>query len=219
MKKLFLFLLLANAALFAYGYYRHVSATSSADAERFRPLNPESVKVLSAQQVAKLGPAKVAQLTLACAEWGPLNEPELTRARQLLEPLGLGRTLATRRVDVNAEHWVYIPPKANKGAAERALAELGRLNVTDAAIVSETGPWQWSISLGVFRTRSAADNRFEEVRQKGVKTATYRSREQAVAMTAIVLREPQQATLQKLEEFKTQIPGSTVTTGACPENR
>jgi hypothetical protein len=77
MKKLFLFLLLANAALFAYGYYRHVSATSSADAERFRPLNPESVKVLSAQQVAKLGPAKVAQLTLACAEWGPLNEPEL----------------------------------------------------------------------------------------------------------------------------------------------
>jgi hypothetical protein len=85
--------------------------------------------------------------------------------------------------------------------------------------VSETGPWQWSISLGVFRTRAAADNRFEEVRQKGVKTATYRSREQAVAMTAIVLREPQQATLQKLEEFKSQIPGSTVTTGACPENR
>jgi hypothetical protein len=218
-KKFFLFLLLANVALFAYGYYRQVSSTSSADNERFRPLNPESVKVLSAQQVAKLGPAKIAQLTLACAEWGPLNEPELTRARQLLEPLGLGRTLATRRVDVVAEHWVYIPPKANKGAAERSLAELGRLNVTDAAIVTEPGTWQWSISLGVFRTRSAADNRFEEVRQKGVKTATYRSREQTVAMTAIVLREPQQVTLQKLEEFKAQIPGSAVTTGACPENR
>jgi hypothetical protein len=218
-KKFFLFLLVANIALAAYGYYRQTTSRASPDAERLRPINPESVKVLTPQQMAKLGPAKVAQLTLACAEWGPLNDPELTRAKQLLEPLGLGRTLVTRRVDVTAEHWVYIPPKANKGAAERALAELGRLNVTDAAIVSESGQWQWSISLGVFRTRAAADNRFEEVRQKGVKTATYRSREQSVAMTAIVLREPPQATLQKLEEFKNQIPGSAVTTGACPENR
>lgn len=219
MKKLFLFLLLANVALALYGYYLHVASRASADAERFRPVNDESVKVLTPQQVAKLGPAKVAQLTLACAEWGPLNDPELTRAKQLLEPLGLGRTINTKRVDVTAEHWVYIPPKANKAAAERALAELGRLNVTDTAIVTESGQWQWSISLGVYRTRAAADNRFEEVRQKGVKTATYRSREQSVTMTAIVLREPQQGTLQKLEEFKTQIPGSTVTTGACPENR
>ncbi len=33
----------------------------------------------------------------------------------------------------------------------------------------------------------------------------------------IVLREPTQATVSKLEELKTQIAGSSVSTGACPE--
>ncbi len=219
MKKIVLTLLIANLVVFGYGYYRYTTANASPDSERLKPINAEGVRVLTSQQYAKLGPAKVAQLTLACAEWGPFNDAELTKAKALLEPLALGKTLNQRRVDITAEHWVYIPSKPNKSAAERALSELSRLGVTDAAVVSESGPWQWSISLGVFRTRSGADKRFEEVRTKGVKTATYRAREQTVAATSIVLREPAQATLAKIEEFKTQLVGSTVVTGACPENR
>ena len=65
MKKLFIFLLLANAALFAYAYVDRMNSAAQASADRYKPVNPELVKVLSAQQVAKLGPAKVAQLTLA----------------------------------------------------------------------------------------------------------------------------------------------------------
>jgi hypothetical protein len=219
MRKLLILLLLANAAVFGYGFYRQSMSNSSPESERLKPINPESVKLLTTQQVAKLGPAKIAQLTLVCAEWGPFNDAEFSKAKQLLEPMNLGRTLATRRVDITAEHWVYIPPKPNKNAAERALAELLRLAVTDAAIVTEPGQFQWSISLGVFRTRAGADKRFDEVRNKGVKTAVYKQREQTVAATSIVLREPPQSTLQKIEEFKTQIVGSTVVTGTCPENR
>ncbi len=219
MKRWIFVLLFANLAVFGYGYYREFAANASPDNERLKPMNPESVRVLSAQQYAKLGPAKAAQLTLACAEWGPFNDAELTQARALLEPLALGKTVSTRKVEITAEHWVYIPPKANKAAAERALAELGRLNVSDAAIVSEAGQWQWSISLGVFRSRNAADSRFEEVRNKGVKTAVYRQRQQTVAGASIVLREPPQSVMQKLEEFKVRIPSSNVASGACPENR
>jgi hypothetical protein len=219
MRKLLIFLLLANVAVFGYGFYRQSMSDASPENERLKPINPEAVKLLTTQQIAKLGPAKIAQLTLVCAEWGPFNDSELTKAKLLLEPINLGRTLSTRRVDITAEHWVYIPPKANKTAAERALAELVRLGVTDANVVAEPGQWQWSISLGVFRTRAGADKRFDEVRVKGVKTAVYRQREQTVAATSIVLREPPQSTLQKIEEFKTQIVGSTVVTGTCPENR
>ncbi len=211
--------MLLNLGLFGYGYYEQTMANASPESERLKPINPESMKLLTSQQVAKLGPAKVAQLTLACAEWGPFNDIELARARQLLEPLGLGRTLVTRRTEGKAEHWVYIPPKANKAAAERALAELTRLNVSDAAVVTEPGQWQWSITLGAFRTRAAADSRFDEIRSKGVRTATYRQREQTIALTAIVLREPLQSTVQRIEALKTQLPGSAVATGACPENR
>jgi SPOR domain len=218
-KKLLLLLLLANAAVFGYGFYRQTAANASPENERLKPINPESIKILSPQQVAKLGPAKIAQLTLACAEWGPFNDVELAKAKQLLEPIGLGRTLTTRRVEGRADHWIYISSKGSKAAAERAVAEIKRLNISDSVIIPDPGAWQWAISLGAFKTRAMADARFEEVRTKGVRTATYRYREQTIAMTSIVLREPQQSTIQKLEEYKAQLGGSSIVTGACPENR
>ncbi len=217
MKKLFVLLLLANIALFGYAYFDRMNSAAQASSDRFKPLNADQVKVLTTQQVARLGPAKVAQLTLACAEWGPLSESDRTKASKLLEPLALGKTLLSRRVEVTAEHWVYIAPKTSRASADRALADLKKLNVTDSAIVLEPGQWNLAISLGVFRSKDDADARLAEVKSKGVKTAAYRQREQTMAMTTLVLREPTQATVSKLEELKQQIPGSTVTTGACPE--
>lgn len=217
MKKLLVLLLLANAALFSYAYFDGMNANAQANAERYKPINADAVKSLTAQQVSKLGPAKVAQLTLACAEWGPLSETDRARAGKLLEPLVLGRTLLSRSVEVQAEHWVYIPPKANRAAADRAFADLKRLNVTGSSVVLEPGEWNFAISFGVFRTKAEADERLAAIRAKGVKTATYRQRQQTVAMTALVLREPTQTTVSKLEELSLQIPGTSVTTGACPE--
>lgn len=217
MKKLFVLLLLANIALFGYAYFDRMNSAAQASSDRFKPLNADQVKVLTTQQVARLGPAKVAQLTLACAEWGPLSESDRSKANKLLEPLALGKTLLSRRVEVTAEHWVYIAPKTSRASADRALADLKKLNVTDTAIVLEPGQWNLAISLGVFRSKDGADARLAEVKSKGVKTAAYRQREQTMAMTTLVLREPTQATVSKLEELKQQIPGSTVTTGACPE--
>lgn len=219
MKKLFVVLLLANVVLFGYVYIDRMNSAAQASADRFKPLNADQVKVLTTQQVAKLGPAKVAQLTLACAEWGPISESDRARANKLLEPLALGKTLLSRRVEVTAEHWIYIPPKSSRSAADKALADLKKLGVSDSAIVLEPGQWNFAISLGVFRNKDGADARLAEVKSRGVKTATYRQREQTLAMTALVLREPTQATVSKLEELKAQVPGSTVTTGACPEIR
>ena len=217
MKKLLVLLLLANAALFSYAYFDGMNANAQANAERYKPINADAVKSLTAQQMSKLGPAKVAQLTLACAEWGPLSETDRARAGKLLEPLVLGRTLLSRSVEVQAEHWVYIPPKANRAAADRAFADLKRLNVTGSSVVLEPGEWNFAISFGVFRTKAEADERLAAIRAKGVKTATYRQRQQTLLMTALVLREPTQTTVSKLEELSLQIPGTSVTTGACPE--
>jgi hypothetical protein len=217
MKKLFLLLLIANAALFAYVYVDRMNSAANAAADRYKPLNAEQVKVLTAQQMSRLGPAKVAQLTLACAEWGPLTEPERVKALKLIEPLARGKTVSSRRTEVSAEHWVYIPPKPSKAAAERSLAELKKLGIDDGVIILETGAWNYAISLGAYRSRDGANARLAELKAKGVKTATYRQREMMVAMTQLILREPAQGTLGKLEELKSQIPGSTVTTGACPE--
>lgn len=217
MKKLFVFLLLANVALFAYAYVSQVNSAAQAASDRYKSLNAELVRSLSAQQVAKLGPAKVAQLTLACAEWGPLSEGDRVKATKLLEPLLLGRTMSSRRVDVIAEHWIYIAPKSSRAAVDRAIADLKKLKVTDSAVVIENGPWNFAISLGVFRNKESADERLADLKSKGIKTAVYRQREQTVAMNSLVFREPTQAILAKLEELKSQVQGSIVSTGACPE--
>jgi SPOR domain len=217
MKKLFVLLLVANVVFFGYMDIERMNSASQAASDRFKPFNTELVRSLSAQQVARLGPAKVAQLTLACAEWGPLSEADRVKAVKLLEPLLLGRTMSARRVDVVAEHWIYIPPKATRAGADRSLADLKKLNVTDSVIVLDGGPWNLAISLGVFRSKESADARLAELKAKGVKTATYRQREQTVAMNSLVLREPTQAILARLEELKAQVPGSAVSTGACPE--
>lgn len=217
MKKFFVFLLLANAALFAYAYVGQVNSAAQAASDRYKPLNAELVRSLSAQQVAKLGPAKIAQLTLACAEWGPLSEGDRIKATKLLEPLLLGRTVSSRRVDVIAEHWIYIAPKSSRTAVDRAMADLKKLKVTDSAVVIENGPWNFAISLGVFRNKDSADERLADLKSKGVKTAVYRQREQTVTMNSLVLREPTQTILAKLEELKSQVQGSIVSTGACPE--
>ena len=65
MKKLLVLLLLANAALFGYAYFDGANANAQASAERYEPINADAVKSLTVQQMSKLGPAKVAQLTLA----------------------------------------------------------------------------------------------------------------------------------------------------------
>ena len=112
---------------------------------------------------------------------------------------------------------MYIPPKPSKPAAERALAELKKNNINDGVLVLESGQWNYAISLGAFRSKEAADARLADVKAHGIKTATYRQREQTVSQTMIVLREPAQATVSKLEELKGQISGTAVATGACPE--
>jgi hypothetical protein len=219
MKRIFLWLLVANLIVFAVGYYLSTGAKESTENDRLKPINPDAVKIITSQQYSKLGPAKAAQLTLACAEWGPFSEPDRQRAMKLIESLNLGRTLNTRRVDVNAEHWVYTPPKQNRAAADKAMAELKKLNVNDATLILERGEWNWAISLGAFRTKAAADAQRETLRTKGVKTAAYRVREQTIAFTTLVLREPSQATIATLETARQQLPDSSLTTGACPENR
>jgi uncharacterized membrane protein YpjA len=55
MKRLLLILLLANAAVFGYGYYRQTMANSSPESELLKPINPDSIKILTPQQVARLG--------------------------------------------------------------------------------------------------------------------------------------------------------------------
>src|SRR4029453_12722948 len=129
-----LLLIVANLALFAY-----TKLDSVADGEGTRSaeqVDPDKIKILTPQQVAALGPAKIAALADVCAEWGPFSDAERAKALADLDPLQLGKLLTQRRIDVDGGFWVSVGPFANRAAAEKRVADLRAQGVTDMRAVA-----------------------------------------------------------------------------------
>jgi hypothetical protein len=213
MRTIALLLLFANLSLFAY--FR-LDASGGGDSGRLaRQVQPDKLRLLTSQQVAALGPAKVAALADVCAEWGPLSEADRGRAIADLEPLQLGRLLSQRRVDVDGAFWVSLGPFASRAAADRRVAELRAQGVADLS-ATDTGRGQYAVSLGVYRTEQAAAARAEALSRQGVAAARVEPRPQLPPQTMIVVRDPQQPVVAKLRDLQAQYAGSDLKVGACP---
>src|SRR5262249_5803286 len=145
-------------------------------------VQPDKIKLLTPRQVAALDPAKVASLADVCVEWGPLSDAEKTRALASLEPLDLTRLITQKKVEVIANYWVFIPPAANRPAADRKLAELKTQGVKDLLLI-DSGPQRYAISLGVFRSEDRAQALLAELEGQGVKDAKLGPRAQSVQQT------------------------------------
>lgn len=85
----------------------------------------------------------------------------------------------------NGTWWVFIPPLANRKAAEAALAALEKEGVSDILVMQE-GPSRNAVSLGIFSTQEAATLRLKEVHSKGFDSARLapRRKEAAYALEA-----------------------------------
>src|SRR6202171_1623786 len=212
MRTLVYLLLLANLTLF--GYIRLDSAGVGEGARLSQQVQPDKIKLLTPQQVAALGPAKVASLADVCVEWGPMSEADRVRAQTRLEPLDLGKLVTQRKVEVIANYWVFIPPLANRVAVDNRVAELKAQGVRDILPV-ELGPQRFAISLGVFRTEEAAQARLAALQAQGVNTAKVGPRAQAVQQTVLVGRGPPAPAVAKLREMQSDFPGSDIKVGSC----
>lgn len=153
------------------------------------PMHQEKISIASAPQAVPVPPAPVAASavetaveTLAvsaplavksssCYEWGDFSGAELEQVSSALKKLPLGEKLSQREIDRSIGFWVYIPPMKDKAAANLKIAQLKARGVTDYFVVQEAGEWQNAISLGVFKTREAAQNYLAALRAKNVSTA------------------------------------------------
>jgi hypothetical protein len=212
MRTLVFLLLLANVTL--WGYIKLDRLSSGEGIRLTQQVQPDKISLLTPQQVAALGPAKVASLADVCVEWGPLSDAEKARALAALEPLDLARLMTQKKVEVVANYWVFIPPAANKPAADRKITELKAQGVRDVLLL-DGGPQRWAISLGVFRTEGAAQAQLADLEQKGVKGAKVGSRAQALLQTALVVRDPPAPAMSRLKELQAGFPESELKVGAC----
>ena len=180
-------------------------------------VQPEKIKLLTPQEVAALGPAKVASLADVCVEFGPLSDADRAKALTDLEPLGLGKLLSQRRMDIENTFWTSLGPFPNRNAADARVAELKKQNVKDMSVV-DAGRGQFAVSFGVYRTEQAAVSRAEELAALGVKLAKVQPRQQTLTQTMLVVRDPQQPVVVKLKDMLTQYPGTDVKVGTCAQS-
>lgn len=230
MRIAFFLLLFANVCFFAWSYFGTGSASSETQLID-QQVNPQAIRLLSAEQVTALAaertkqtaerakPAPPSKATVAeCLELGPFNLADVLRVEQALEPLGLGARLAQRRTDEVASYWVFMPSQGNRQAANRKSAELRKLGVEDFFILQEDHNLKFAISLGVFKTEDAAKARLGDLRAKGVRSAQVGSRETTVQKVHFVVRDVPDALTPKLNDVRHGFPGSELK-GCPPEEK
>jgi hypothetical protein len=212
MRTIFFLLLIANLAL--YGYARLDSGSTGEGARLTQQVQPAKIKLLTPQQVAALGPAKVAALADVCVEWGPFSDTDRTRVLAELEPSGLGRLLTQKRVDTNTAFWVFLPRSSNRTTIEKRVTDLKAAGIKDIAVV-DTGPLRYTISLGVFRTEEAANNYVAELAKQDIGDARVGPRQQTIPQTALVIRDPDSAVVGRIRALLPGYPGTDIKTGSC----
>jgi len=215
---LFLFLVLANVALYVW------SRGDAADnAPAARPIEPQRLKVIAPSDVPKPAPvakksapaaAPAAAAPVACMEWGSFPVADAPRYEKALEPLGLGERLAQRRTEELAGWWVYIPSQKNRQGALRKAAELKKLGIDEFFIVQEEGEQRWALSLGVFRSEEAAQARLAALRTQGVRSARVGTRETVVPKVWLQVKSVDAPLAARLKEIAAQVEGSELK--SCP---
>ncbi|HYR05545.1 MAG TPA: SPOR domain-containing protein [Gallionella sp.] len=237
MRALFWILLLGNVIFFAVMQWGGMLTTNDQAAQMQLPLHEEKISLLSAPQSKQAAilplsvpapasapmeaPAPLAARPDAlCMEWGEFSGADLARATAALSVLQLGDKLSQRQVEYAIGYWVYIPPMKDKAAVNRKIAQLKARGIDEYFIVSEAGPWLNAISLGVFKTREAAQHFLDELqRTKDVRSAKVGERASKLKATIFVLNRLDAKTAARIAEMQKDFSGSELKDITCALTR
>jgi hypothetical protein len=195
LKFVFWALLAANAALFAYGqgYLGRIEGGEREPQRLKSQLARERMVMLSAAEAraaaetasAAPAPAPVAAPpepepapappveTIACTQAGSFAAPDARRFETRIGRLGLGERQSRISVPFQevSSHLVYLPPNGGKEGADRRVAELKEKGVSNYFVMQGEGPMKWAVSLGVFKTETAAQSLVAALGKQGVRGA------------------------------------------------
>jgi len=176
------------------------------------PSNPQLSQSMAAPVAAEPGAP-------VCLEWGDFSGMDLTRATAALSSLHLADKLSQRQIERDIGYWVYIPPLRNKAAVNRKIAELRALGVREYFVMQVSGRWLNAISLGVFKTRDAAQNFLHDLNTKGVRTARVGERASKLKTTLFMLHRVDAATESELTAMQKDFAGSYLNKVPCALTR
>lgn len=206
----FLLLVLGNLGFFAWtqGYFG-VQESGREPQRLASQIVPEKLQIASAASVVAAPKAPLpAGLACRLVTGLPLAEAEAFKAELV------GASVEVKPVDGTTSYWVHIPPQANKAAADKKAAELRALGVKDFYIVQDEGPSRNAISLGLFRSETAAGEFLQGLAKRGVKSARIEVRETPPRHTRAVVKGPTELLDRRLPGLVAKMPGAATT--ECP---
>jgi hypothetical protein len=190
LKLVFFLLLLANGALFAFhqGYLEAVSPGGHEPERMKNQLNADKIKLIAApvavpsadapaEAVASDAQAgngsETAALKTACIEIGTFTAAEARRFEAQVASLPSVGKPTRLEVAEPSSHMVMIPPQNDKAGADKKVAELRTLGVTDYYVLQDppNPELRWGVSLGIFKSEEAARAYLAQMSQKGVRSA------------------------------------------------
>lgn len=221
LKFVFWILLALNGVMFAYGrgYLGKINAEEHEPARVKNQLEPQRVKLLSAEDAQAAGastPAASAETAasaaapqaapaaaVACTEVGPLSASDAHRFDTRVARLELGTKQSQSTVPYQevTSRLVYIPGQGSKEAADKKAAELRALGVTNFFVISTDSPYKWGISLGLFKSESSAQAMLASLSRQGVHSARIAPRGPMGTRTVYQFRGIDAATRAKIVEI------------------
>ncbi len=222
LKLIFFLLLAANAALFAagQGYIGNLNDGEREPARLNNQLNAKELKPLTAAQanaaVAAVAPPPPAPkdepVTVACLDVGNFAPAEARRFEAQVGELELGDRQSRRNVqgqDISS-YMVNIPPQGSKEAADRKAAELRARGVTNLFVMNDSQPMRWGISLGVFKSETAAQTQLATLVKQGVRGARVSPRYSPSKEVAYQFRDIGSETQTRLASIVTKFPDQQI---------
>jgi len=208
MRALFLLLVLANVAFYAYAFVARDRGAARSGTEL--QINADRMRII------KPAEGKTRPEVSACLEWGVMAGADVARADAALASLELPAG-SMQRVAVDATgYWVHIPPLKSKAEMDKKLGELTAFGIADFSPVQDPNLGRYAISLGIFSTEDAAQGRLATLKEKGVRSAVMEPREGIVKQARFFVREPGADVVAKLAEIQQGFPGSLIKAGRCP---
>ena len=179
------------------------------------PLSPVPTPKPSTLATATAPPGENKSGKLICLEWGDFSGSDLTRAKAALSALQLADKLGQREIEQDIGYWVYMPPLKNKTAVKLKIGELKALGINEYFVIPGSGQWQNAISLGVFKTREAAENFLHILNNKGVRTARVGERASKLISIQFTLSQVDAGIELKMKEIQKDFPGSELNNVPC----
>ncbi|WP_153115795.1 SPOR domain-containing protein [Rhodocyclus tenuis] len=153
-----------------------------------KPAEAPAGKPLAKAAETKAAESKTA---LRCLQWTDLAAADADRLEHLFAER-FAAAAHTRSAPPTAASaagwWVFIPPLTSRADAERKAGELKRLAVPEFFIVQVAGPNRFAISLGIFSSEEAANERLNELREKGVQSARVGERTNVVRGATVEIK-------------------------------